>query len=323
MSQYSSAIIGTGSYFPKNKVTNDDLSKKMDTSHDWIVERTGIHSRHYVADEDASDLAMQAASRAIEESKVAKEDIDMIILATLTPDKIMPNTACIVQHKLGLKNNCMALDISAACTGFVYALSIADQYIRNGMYKTILVIGAEVLSPFLNFDDRGTAILFGDGAGAAVVRRSPDSEKQKISDHHLHSNGSLGDLLTLPSATSYLRQEGEYLKMKGKELFKVAVSSMQKCAQEVLQTSQLNVDDISWAIPHQANTRIMDAVAKSSGIPREKVINEIHDMGNTSSATIPVALDRAVRDGRIQRGQWILLVAFGAGVTSGGLLVKY
>jgi 3-oxoacyl-[acyl-carrier-protein] synthase-3 len=324
-----SVVLGTGSYLPDKVITNFDLEKMVETNHNWIVERTGIHRRHMAApNQNTSDLALIASQRALEAAKLKAEDIDMILFATVTPDHIMPNTACLLQSKLGCKP-IPALDINAACSGFIYALSVADQFIRNGTYKNILVIGAEVLTRIVNFKDRETCILFGDAAGAFILGAS-DDQNTGIYSFHLKAEGNLGDLFLQPAGGSAmpLSQEvldtgSQYVKMKGKEIFKNAVRTMAHLCEEALTTNSLKPSDINWLIPHQANWRIMEAVADNLDFPKDKVVSIIHEMGNTSAASVPVAFDTAVRDGRIQKGQNILLTAFGAGLTSGSLVLRY
>lgn len=330
MTLFKAYIKGTGSFFPKKKLTNQDLEKLVDTSDSWIKERTGISSRSIASDnETTSDLAYQASLQAVKEANIKNTDIDFILLATATPDYPMPNTACLVQSKLGIQN-CPSLDISAACSGFVYALSIANQFIQTGVYKNILVIGAEVLHNFINYTDRNTCILFGDGAGATIVSRNEQNDDRGIFSHHLDADGSQSQLLEVfaggsvqPITPEVLKEHGHCITMKGKELFKEAVLSMSQRCVEALEKNQLTAQDIDWVIPHQANTRIINAVAKQMNIPLDKMINEIKDMGNTSAATVPMALDIAVKDGRIKKGHWVLLVAFGSGLTSGSVLLKY
>lgn len=330
MAQFRSRLAGTGSYLPEKRLSNDDLAKLVDTNDEWIFERTGIRARHIAADgEFTSDLALKASQNALDAAKLSPSDIDMILVATVSPDQPMPNTACVLQHKLGARK-CMAVDISAACTGFVYGFSIADQFIRTGTYKNILVVGAEVLHRYVNYKDRGTCILFGDAAGAAIVSRATDDEDSKVYSTHLSADGSISDLFVLPAGGSalpftqqVLEDNRHFLTMKGREIFKHAVLTMSQRCDEAMEANHMTSEDISWIIPHQANLRIIEAVAKHAGIPMRKVVVEIEDMGNTSAATVIVALDRAVRDGRIQRGQNVLLTAFGAGITSGSLLMRY
>ena len=327
---YRTRISGTGSYFPEKKLTNLDLEKLVDTNDQWIRERTGIESRHIAAEgEYTSDLALKASQRAIEMAELSPTDIDMIVFATVSPDQPMPNTACVLQQKLGCRN-IMAVDLSAACTGFVYALSVGNKYIQTGMYKNVLVVGAEVLHNYVNYEERETCILFGDGAGAAVISRSTDEQDSEILSEHLYADGQINDLFVLPAGGSkhpfsqeIVDQGMQYMRMKGREIFKHAVRTMSQSCSEALETNQLTKDDIDWVIPHQANLRILDAVAKHFGIPNEKVVVNLHHTGNTSEATVPTALDEAVRDGRIQRGQMLLLTAFGAGITSGSILLRF
>lgn len=330
MNQYRSRIAGTGSYLPEKRLSNDDLAQMVDTNDQWIRERTGIASRRIAADNQVtSDLALNASKLALEAAGLTPADIDMILVATVSPDQPMPNTACVLQKKLGARN-CMAVDISAACTGFVYGHAIADQFIRSGTYKNVLVVGAEVLHRYVSYKDRDTCILFGDAAGAAIISRAPEDSNSKVYSVHLHADGGISDLFVLPAGGSAIPfsakvlEDGlQYVKMKGREIFKHAVRTMSESCDEALQANNMKPEDVSWIVPHQANLRIIEAVAKHFGAPMDKVIVEIEDMGNTSAATVIVALDRAIRDGRIQRGQNVLLTAFGAGITSGSLLMRY
>lgn len=327
---FRSRVKGTGSYLPEKLLTNKDLEKLVDTSDEWIADRTGIRARHIAADgEYTSDLAYKAAILALEEANLTAQDIDMILFATVSPDYIMPNTACVLQQKLGAKN-CGALDISAACSGFVYGMSIANDFVANGSYKNVLVVGAEVLHNMVDYSDRNTCILFGDGAGAAIIGRSEESEDSQVYSHHLHADGSISDLFEyklggsfLPFSEEALNSEYRYMKMKGREIFKHAVRTMSQSCSEALEKNNFSGADVDWVIPHQANIRIIEGVAKHFGIPMSKVVVEIEEMGNTSAATVPVAFDKAIRDGRIQRGQLVMLTAFGAGITSGSLLMRY
>ncbi len=330
MTQYRSRLAGTGSYLPEKRLSNADLEKLVETNDQWILERTGIRGRRIAAEgEFTSDLCLKASRNALDEAKLTAQDIDMILVATVSPDQPMPNTACVLQHKLGARD-CMAVDISAACSGFVYALTIAEQFIRTGTYKNILVVGAEILHRYVNYKDRETCILFGDAAGAAILTRSKEEEDSKIFSCHLHADGAISDLFVLPAGGSalpfsqrVLDENLQYVRMKGREIFKHAVRTMSQSCDEALTANNMKPEEISWIIPHQANLRIIEAVAKHFGIPMEKVVVEIEEMGNTSAATVIVALDRAIRDGRIQRGQNVLLTAFGAGITSGSILLRY
>ncbi len=321
-------IAGTGSYLPERRLTNFDLEKKVETNHEWIVERTGIHSRNIASEnENATDLALMASRRALDAANLLAEDVDFILFATVSGDQIMPSSACVLQNKLGCRK-IPALDISAACSGFVYGMSLADSLIKSGNYKNILVVGAEVLSRFVNYEDRNTSILFGDGAGAMILQPSDGDSAFHAID--LAADGSLGDLFELPAGGSrlpfsqkVLDEKSHFMRMKGKEIFKNAVRTMNLSCQRVLESSGTKEEEISWLVPHQANARIIDAVAKFFGIANEKVIMNVDQTGNTSAATVPIAFDEAVVDGRIQRGQKILLTAFGAGLTSGSILLTY
>ncbi len=327
---YRTRIAGTGSYLPEKILTNADLEKMVDTNDQWIVERTGIRERRIAAPgQTTSDLGLVASMRALEAASLTPNDIDMILFATVTPDMPMPSTACYLQAKLGCRN-VMAFDLSAACSGFVYAMSVADQFIRTGMYKNVLVVGGEVLHHVVNYKDRETCILFGDGCGAAILSRTDANDPNVIQSAHLHADGNLADLLTLPaggSAMPYTQEvldnSSHYVHMKGREIFKAAVRTMTQCCQEALDTNKMSVEDIDWLIPHQANLRILELVASSFKIPAEKVIVNLHKTGNTSAGTVPIALDEAIREGKIKRGDNILMTVFGAGLTSGSLMVRY
>lgn len=328
--QFRSRIAGTGSYLPEKILSNQDIEKLVDTTDQWIRERTGIERRHIAAENEAtSDLSLKASLRALEDAQLSPADIDMILVATVSGDQVMPSTACILQAKLGCKD-VMAFDLSAACSGFVYGLSVADQFIRSGMYKNILVVGAEVLHRFVNYKDRDTCILFGDGAGAWIVQRAPEQSENIIFSSHLHADGSLGELFQLaaggskiPITHTVLENDQQYMTMKGREIFKNAVRTMSQCCSEVLEHNKVSADKVDWVIPHQANKRIIEAVADHFKIPIEKVIIRLAETGNTSAASIPIAFEMAKKDGHIKRGQTILLTAFGAGLTSGSLLLKY
>jgi 3-oxoacyl-[acyl-carrier-protein] synthase-3 len=329
-SPYRTRIAATGSFLPERRLSNQDLEKMVDTNDQWIRERTGIRWRR-MADEgvNTSDLAYEAAKIALKEAGVHPTDLDLILVATASPDTYMPNTGCLLQQKLGA-GRCAAFDISAACSGFVYGFGIADQFIKSGAYKNILVVGAEVLHRFVNYKDRETCILFGDAAGAAVLQRAPDDTDSKVYSFHFHADGDISHLLELPAGGSKMPisqkvvDEGlHYLRMKGREIFKHAVRTMSDSCQEALDQNKMSPNDVAWIVPHQANLRIIEAVAKHFGIEMDRVIVEIEDTGNTSAASIIVAMDRAIRDGRIRRGQNIMLTAFGAGITSGSLFLRY
>lgn len=313
-------ILGTGSYLPVQVRTNADLEKMVDTSDEWIVTRTGIRERRIAAaDETVATMSFQAAEKALEMAGVAKEDIGLIVVATTTTTHAFPSAACLVQQMLGIKD-CAAFDLAAACAGFTYALSVADQYVKNGAVKHALVIGADVLSRTLDPEDRGTIILFGDGAGAVVLGAS---EEQGILSTHLHADGSYGSLLTLPYKDRQNQDKPAYVTMAGNEVFKVAVTELARIVDETLQANNMDRNELDWLVPHQANLRIISATAKKLGMGMDKVVVTLDRHGNTSAASVPSALDEAVRDGRIQRGQLVLLEAFGGGFTWGSALVRF
>jgi 3-oxoacyl-[acyl-carrier-protein] synthase-3 len=321
-------IIGTGAYAPGRVITNHDLEKLVETADDWIVERTGIRERRIAAeDEAASDLAVKAAHQAIKAAGIHERDIELILVATSTPDMFFPSTACLVQDRLGARQ-AVAFDLSAACSGFLFALSIGEQYIRNGVFSTVLIIGSEVMSRIVNWADRSTCILFGDGAGA-VVLKSTRGEHGVLSTH-LHSDGKFWDLIHVPGGGSrippspgMISQHKQFIKMKGNETFKVAVRTLVESAHEALKVNQVTPEAIALLIPHQANIRIIKATADRLGIPLSKVVMNLDRYGNTSAASIPIALDEAVRQGRIKEGDLLLFVAFGAGLTWGSALVRW
>lgn len=327
---YRTRVLGTGSYLPPNILSNFDLEKMVETNDQWIRERTGIERRHIALPEQAtSDLAYEASVRAISDAGLKTQDIDCIILGTVTADYQTPSTSCMLQAKLGL-NGIPAFDVNAACSGFLYTLSMADAFIRMGMYKNILVVGAELISRFINYKDRETCILFGDGAGAWVVSRTHLEDPNIILSSHLSAEGSLGDLFIKPSSGSRrptthetLEDGSHWFAMKGREIFKNAVRTMSHTCTLALEVNGVKPEQVDWLVPHQANARILDAVANHFDFPKEKVISIVHEMGNTSAATVPVAFDFARQDGRIKRGQTILLTAFGAGLTAGSILLKF
>ncbi len=314
-------VIGTGSYLPEKVVTNDDLARTDDTSDEWIRTRTGIRSRHVAAEgELASDLALPAAQRALHAAGVNPADIDLIIVATTTPDIIFPSTACILQSKLGIAG-CPAFDVQAVCSGFVYALTIADLFIRSGQARQVLVVGTEVYSRILDWNDRGTCVLFGDGAGAVVVAAS---DKPGILATKLHADGSHKDMLCVPGSVNAGKVSGSpFVQMDGGSVFKFAVRVLEEGANEVLEAAGLKVSDLDWFIPHQANIRIMEATARKLGLSKEKLISTVHHHGNTSAASIPLALDEAVKDGRVLPGQTLLLEGVGGGFTWGAVLLRW
>lgn len=306
-----SKIIGTGSYLPVKTVTNYDLEKTVDTSHDWIVSRSGIQERHFAADDQkSSDLAYEASLKAIEAAGINASDIDLIVVATTSPDMAFPSTACILQHKLGITNGSPAFDIQAVCGGFIFALNTADMYIRGGQAKTALVVGAEVLSRMLDWNDRTTCVLFGDGAGAVVLKAS---DEPGIIASKLHSDGSYHQLLKADPKIS----------MEGQAVFKFAVNSLSSVVEELLEQENMSGSDIDWMVPHQANIRIIEATAKKLGMTLDNVVVTVANHGNTSAASIPLALDTAVRDGRIKPGQTVIMEAIGGGFTWGASLIKW
>lgn len=323
-----SRIIGTGSYLPLRVLSNKDLEKMVDTSDEWIVERTGISERRIASkDEAASDLAFYAAEKAIEDGGIKPSDIDFIIVATVTPDMLFPSTACLVQDRIGAKG-AFAFDLSAACSGFIYALSVADQYIRSGMYQTGLVIGSDVFSKVIDWTDRNTCILFGDGAGAVVLKS--DTGASGIISSHLYSDGTSWDMLYVPGGGSrippgedMINNRLQFVKMRGNETFKVAVNTMCTSISEALKSNGLTADDIKLFIPHQANLRIIQAIGKKLNVPMERFMINLDRYGNTSAASIPIALDEAIKEGRIEYGDNILLEAFGGGLTWGAVLIKW
>ena len=313
-------ILATGSYLPEKVLTNFDLEKIVDTSDEWIKSRTGISSRRIAGEhETAATMGSIAAHRALQMSGMATNEIDLIIVATSTPDHIFPSTACSIQNELGNKN-AAAFDISVACSGFVYALSIADQYICTGKAKTALVIGSETFSRVIDWKDRSTCVLFGDGAGAVLLGVA---NEPGIIDTNLYSMGEYGDILVLPNAGLGIDPLPKKMTMRGREVFKLAVNHFSNLVVDTLAKSNILLDDLNWLIPHQANIRIIELLAKKLTFPIEQMVITLSEQGNTSAATIPLALDEAVRDGRIQHGQLLMLAAFGGGITWASALIKY
>jgi 3-oxoacyl-[acyl-carrier-protein] synthase-3 len=315
-----SKILGTGSYLPEKILTNFDLEKIVETSHQWILERTGIKQRHIANEnENAMTMAEAAARRALEAAGLTPADIGMIIVASTTPSMVFPSTACLLQERFDIAG-CPAFDLNAsACAGFMYGLSIADQYIRNGTLKHALVIGSEVMSQVIDWDDRGTCVLFGDGAGAVVL--GPSNEPGIFSTH-LHADGAHQEVLYLPLGTGKSPNLGT-IKMMGNSLFKLAVNILGDLFDETLQANKMQQSDIDWLIPHQANIRIIQAMAKKLNLPMDRVAITLDEQGNTSSASIPLALDKAVREGKIHRGQILMMEGFGGGLSWGSALVRY
>lgn len=315
-----SRIVGTGGYLPERVVTNADLEALVDTTDAWIRERTGIEKRHLVVDgETTCDLAEHAARLAMEAAGVVAADIDLIVVATTTPDQYFPSTACILQQRLDI-HGCAAFDVQAVCTGFVYALSIADKFVRSGSTRCALVVGADAFSRILNWKDRGTCVLFGDGAGAVVLEAT---DAPGIISTHLHADGSYKELLQVPGGLGNGNYASNRVEMKGNELFRVAVTTLSRIVEETLSANGLTRSDIDWLIPHQANLRIIQATARKLDLPMERVVVTVAEHANTSAASIPLALDQAVRDGRIQRGEMLLMEAFGGGITWGSVLARY
>ncbi|MCK5356200.1 MAG: ketoacyl-ACP synthase III [Methyloprofundus sp.] len=314
-------VIGTGGYLPAEIRTNDDISQTVDTSDSWIFERTGIKNRRIAGkDETASSMADIAARQAIEMAGIDAKDIDLIIVATGTPDNIYPSTGCMLQHKLGIKD-CVAFDIQAACSGSIFGLDMANQYIKSGAAKTVLVVGAEICSRIVDWTDRGTCILFGDGAGAVLLQ---GADEAGILSTHIHSDGRFEDLLNCPNPQALGEDNTTgYISMKGNEVFKVAVNTLGRIVDETLAANNMQKTDIDWLVPHQVNSRIIAATAKKLKMSMDHVVLALEDQGNTSSASVLLAFNEAVRDGRIQRGHVVLLEAFGAGFTWGSALIKY
>lgn len=316
-----SRITGTGSYLPDKILTNQDLERMVDTSDEWIRTRTGITQRHIAAkDQVASDLALYASQNAMKAAGVTSKDIDLIIVATTTPDMVFPSTACILQNKLGVEN-CPAFDVQAVCSGFVYALATADMFVSSGKCRNALVVGTEIYSKLLDWNDRSTCVLFGDGAGAVVLSQS---ENPGILSTHLHASGDYCNVLSVPGSISGGKVEGNpYVNMEGSIVFKFAVKVLEEVVQEAIAKNNLQATDIDWLIPHQANIRIIQSTAKKLGIPMDKVVVAVDKHGNTSAASIPLALDIAVRDGRIQSDQLVLLEGVGGGFTWGAVLLRW
>ncbi|GAB7562909.1 ketoacyl-ACP synthase III [Methylobacillus methanolivorans] len=314
-----SRILGTGSYLPEKILTNADLESMVDTTDEWIYTRTGIRQRHIAADDQyTSDLALHAAQRALEAAGVTAGDVDLIIVATTTPDRVFPSTACLLQHKLG-NSGAAAFDVQAVCSGFIYAIATADNFIRSGSARTALVVGAETMSRITDWTDRSNCILWGDGAGAVVLGAS---DQPGIISTHLHADGSYTKLLNVPNGVSN-QGDGKTIHMEGNAVFKIAVNTLDAIVDETLEANGMQKSDIHWLVPHQANIRILQSTARKLGMDMDRVVVTVDQHGNTSAASVPLALDVAVRDGRIKRGETVLMEAFGGGFTWGSALIKY
>ena len=315
-----SKITGTGGYLPERIMPNSELEALVDTSDEWIQTRTGIKQRHIAGeDETTCDMAYEAALKSIESAGIDKNDIDLIVFATSTPDQIYPSTACLLQNRLGIKNQCAAFDIQAVCSGFVYALSVADKFIKNGSATCVLVVGADCNSKILDWTDRTTCVLFGDGAGAAILKAAEDPG---IYYSQIHADGSYAEMLQVPGGICRPHAE-PYVRMRGGEVFKFAVIAMGEIVDDVLKAVNMKKEDIDWLVPHQANQRIISATARKLDLPMSRVIMTVQDHGNTSAASIPLALDIGIRSGRIKPGELLLLEAVGGGFTWGAVLVRY
>ena len=331
MTPYDAKIIGTGKHVPSKLLTNFDLEKMLDTSDEWITTRTGMKERRIASEKEAaSDLAYEAALRAIKAAGIKPRDIDLIVVGTISPDYPFPSTACLLQHKLDIPDTAAAFDLSAGCTGFIYATSVAQQFICSGRSKTALVVGVEILTKITNWEDRNTAVLFGDGAGAVILTRAEPSDISKIIDFDLSADGSFSDLLIqpaggsrMPASIESVQNNKHVVEMEGNKVYKLAVKSMTQSCETLLKRNNLKINAIDWLIPHQANLRIIEAIGKRLAIDPDKVIVTIEKYANTSSSTIPIALDDSIRSGRIRKGDLVILVSFGAGLTSGGILFRY
>lgn len=328
MSKFGVGIVGMGSYLPEKNLTNHDLEKIVDTSDKWIVERTGIEARRIADESEAtSDLSTIAAERALEDANLKAEDIDLIILATITGDYVFPSTACIVQKNIGAIN-AAAFDINAGCSGFIYGMTMAEGFIKSGMYEKILVIGAETLSRVINWEDRNTCVLFGDGAGACILDRCEDG--YGILASHMGSDGTKGEVLMqeaggsrLPASIETVEEKLHSIYMDGKEVFRFAVRVMDRATKHILEKAKLEVKDIDLLVPHQANTRIIDSASKKLKLEKEKIYVNLNKYGNTSAASVPIALDEAIKENRLKKGDNLLLVAFGAGLTWASMAIKW
>jgi 3-oxoacyl-[acyl-carrier-protein] synthase-3 len=333
MITYETKILGTGMYAPKKIVTNTDLEKIVETSDQWIFERTGIRERHICSTsggEFPTDMALAATKDALKAANLQPNDIDFIIFASVTPDVKLPNSACILQVKLGITNNCACLDISVACSGFVYGLNLANSMIKTGLAKTVLVVGSEMLSRVVNWKDRNTCILFGDGCGVAIVGHAEEGSESKVLASILNSDGTGGEFFSqpiggavTPITADHIINDEHYMQMKGKEMFKVATRTLAENGRKCLEMAGMELSEVDWVVPHQANIRIIEATANNLGVSMDKMIINIHKYGNTSAATCPMAFHEAVMEGKIKRGDIVLFDAFGAGLTAGAALIRY
>lgn len=330
---HESKILGTGMYVPKKVVTNKDLESVVETSDQWITERTGIRERRICSTEGGefpTDMALMATKDALKAAKLEPNDIDMIIFASVTPDVKLPNSACILQVKLGITNNCTCLDISVACSGFVYGVNMANSFIKTGMCKNVLVVGSEMLSREVNWKDRNTCILFGDGCGVAIIGRAENNSTSKILSTILNSDGTGGEFFdqpiggaVTPITATHLNEGTHFMQMKGKEMFKVATRTLAENGKKVLEMAGVSLEEVNWVVPHQANIRIIETTANLLGVSMDRMIVNIDKYGNTSAATVPIAFHEAIQDGRIKRGDLVLFDAFGAGLTAGATLLRY
>lgn len=333
MKNYEAKILGTGMYAPKKIVTNKDLESIVETSDEWIYTRTGIRERRICSTEGGefpTDMALYATKDALKAANLEPNDIDFIIFASVTPDVKLPNSACILQVKLGITNNCTCLDISVACSGFVYGVNMANSFIKSGLAKNVLVVGSEMLSREVNWKDRNTCILFGDGCGVAIVGRANDNDESKIYSTILNSDGTGGEFFdqpvggaVTPITAEHILEGSHFMQMKGKEMFKVATRTLADNGKKVLEMAGMTKEQVNWVVPHQANIRIIETTANLLDVPMEKMIVNIDKYGNTSAATVPIAFHEAIADGRIKRGDVVLFDAFGAGLTAGATLLKY
>jgi 3-oxoacyl-[acyl-carrier-protein] synthase-3 len=333
MKTYEAKILGTGMYAPKKIMTNFDLESIVETNDQWIFERTGIKQRHISSTEGGefpTDMALAAAKDALAAANLQPNDIDFIIFASVTPDVKLPNSACILQVKLGITNNCACLDIAVACSGFVYGTNLANSMIKTGLAKTVLVVGSEMLSRAVNWKDRNTCILFGDGCGVAIIGRAEEGSESKILASILNSDGTGGEFFShpvggavTPITAEHIANDEQFMLMKGKEMFKVATRTLAENGKKCLEQAGMTLDQVDWIVPHQANIRIIETTANILGVSMDKMIVNIEKYGNTSAATVPIAFHEAVMDGRIKRGDIVLFDAFGAGLTAGATLLKY